>query len=166
MAARLREITTVWPSANVSSCHTTQSAPRRKDCACGHACRLTGFKGLAWCITGIEVLRYQQHGGTFRRGAGNVGAAQGISIHLNPVVGRLRQLGAHMGKTYAAIGVKKRHFLRFCNCGRALQKKLQGFLQRQAFTLRQGRNMGLCVSRKGVQGAIHLSISFADRCKY
>jgi len=26
--------------------------------------------------------------------------------------------------------------------------------------------MGLCVSRKGVQGAIHLSISFADRCKY
>ena len=49
---------------------------------------------------------------------------------------------------------------------KALQKKLQGFLQRQAFPLRQGRNMGLCVSRKGVQGAIHLSISFADRCKY
>ena len=48
-----------------------------------------GATVLAWCITGIEVLRYQQHGGTFRRGAGNVGAAQGISIHLNPVVRRL-----------------------------------------------------------------------------
>ena len=121
---------------------------------------------MAWCITGIEVLRYQQHGGTFRRGAGNVGAAQGISIHLNPVVGRLRQLGTHMGKTYAAIGVKKRYFFRLCNCGRVLQKKLQGFLQRQTFPQWRGRNMGLRVSLKGVQDAVHLSRSFAGRCKY
>lgn len=42
-----------------------------------------------------------------------------------------------MGKTYAAIGIKRIASSDAATCGRVPQKQLKGFFQRQAFPLRQ-----------------------------